>query len=252
MGWTSAAAPQWAALIAIADQGRALAGLGSLDGRTELLPALYQLPSADFHDIATGKSTGKPNYLATPGYDLVTGRGTPIANLVIGGLIGSTDTTSITHFGVSSTSVTVPGSSFSITVTALSLLNQVVTSYQGTVHLSSTDLGTGVVLPANYTFTTSDHGVHTFTGLSLVTPGSQTLVVCDVISRAVAGTATVSVINTSSLPVLSGNSSVKYVKSQAATVINPTIVVTDLYFSTLVSATVTITNVMATKMCCRS
>ena len=85
-GGTSAAAPQWAALAAIVDQGRALSDLGSLDGRTQLLPALYKLASADFHDIASGGSTGSPSYPATAGYDLVTGRGTPIANLVIADL----------------------------------------------------------------------------------------------------------------------------------------------------------------------
>jgi subtilase family serine protease len=41
VGGTSAAAPQWAALVAVADQGRALAGLGSLDGYTQTLPAIY-------------------------------------------------------------------------------------------------------------------------------------------------------------------------------------------------------------------
>jgi hypothetical protein len=87
-GGTSASTPQWAALIAIADQGRALAGLGSLDGPTQALPALYGLPSGDFHDITAGTSTGTPHYSAGPGYDLVTGRGSPVANLVIGGLVG--------------------------------------------------------------------------------------------------------------------------------------------------------------------
>jgi len=86
-GGTSAAAPQWAALAAIADQGRALAGLGSLDGRTEFLPAIYKLAAVDFHDVATGGSTGLPKYSATAGYDLVTGRGTPVANLVIADLV---------------------------------------------------------------------------------------------------------------------------------------------------------------------
>jgi subtilase family serine protease len=94
-GWvaaygTSAGAPQWAALIAIADQGRALAGKGSLDGATQTLPTLYKLPSSDFHDITTG-SNGK--YSAGPGYDLVTGRGTPRANLIVSGLVGSSSTT---------------------------------------------------------------------------------------------------------------------------------------------------------------
>jgi subtilase family serine protease len=88
-GWipvlgTSVGAPQWAALIAIADQGRALAGKGSLDGATQTLPAIYNLPAADFHDITTGNN----GYPAGPGYDLVTGRGTPRANLVIKDLVG--------------------------------------------------------------------------------------------------------------------------------------------------------------------
>ena len=54
---------------------------------------LYALPPSDFHDITSGGSTSTssppgPNYSAGPGYDLVTGRGSPIANLVVGGLIG--------------------------------------------------------------------------------------------------------------------------------------------------------------------
>jgi hypothetical protein len=86
-GGTSAGAPQWAALVAIADQGRALAGRGSLDGPGQTLPALYQLPAGDFHDVTGGTSTGTPNYSAGPGYDFVTGRGTPIADLVVAGLV---------------------------------------------------------------------------------------------------------------------------------------------------------------------
>jgi len=86
-GGTSAGAPQWAALVAIADQGRAIAGLPALDGRTELLPALYALSAADFHDVTSGTSTGTPNYSATAGYDLVTGRGTPLADRVVADLV---------------------------------------------------------------------------------------------------------------------------------------------------------------------
>ncbi|HTU23304.1 MAG TPA: S53 family peptidase [Gemmataceae bacterium] len=88
-GWqsfagTSAAAPIWAALIAIADQGRALDGEGTLVGATQTLPAIYQMPSTNFHDITTGNNG---TYSAGPGYDLVTGLGTPIANLVINSLV---------------------------------------------------------------------------------------------------------------------------------------------------------------------
>jgi hypothetical protein len=86
-GGTSAAAPQWAGLIAVADQGRAQAGLGPLYGASQTLPALYQLTAADFHDIQSGYSTGNPTYWAGPGYDLVTGRGTPVVYLVVNGLV---------------------------------------------------------------------------------------------------------------------------------------------------------------------
>src|SRR5262249_17500701 len=57
-GWmsvagTSAGAPQWAALVALADQKRAEEfGVGSLDGATQVLPALYSPAlSSDLNDI---------------------------------------------------------------------------------------------------------------------------------------------------------------------------------------------------------
>jgi subtilase family serine protease len=56
VGGTSLGAPAWAAIIAIADQGRAVAGLGSLDGPTQTLPTLYQLPANDFHAVAATSS----------------------------------------------------------------------------------------------------------------------------------------------------------------------------------------------------
>ncbi len=89
VGGTSAAAPQWAGLVAITDQGRALAGLGAMDGYTQTLPALYKLPASDFHDITSGSNGG---YSAGPGYDLVTGLGSPIANLVVRDLVGGSST----------------------------------------------------------------------------------------------------------------------------------------------------------------
>jgi hypothetical protein len=82
---TSAGAPQWAALIAIADQGRALNGLGTLDGPSQTLPAIYSLPSTDFHDITQGSNAS--GLQAGPGYDLVTGRGSPIADRVVADLV---------------------------------------------------------------------------------------------------------------------------------------------------------------------
>ena len=86
-GGTSIATPQWAAIGAIVAQGRALRGAAPLDGRKELLPALYALPAADFRDIVSGSSNGSPRLAAGPGYDLVTGRGTPIAAALVRDLV---------------------------------------------------------------------------------------------------------------------------------------------------------------------
>ena len=90
VGGTSAGAPQWAALLAIADQGRAASGQPALDSTSpqEVMTILYSNP-ADFHDITSGTSTGSPHYTAGPGYDYVTGMGSPIANLVIGSFDGT-------------------------------------------------------------------------------------------------------------------------------------------------------------------
>ena len=84
-GGTSLATPMWAGLIAIADQGRNLAGATSLDGATQTLPDIYQLPSSDFHDITSGSNGA---YTAGIDYDLVTGRGTQVAISLVPDLAG--------------------------------------------------------------------------------------------------------------------------------------------------------------------
>src|SRR5262249_24834493 len=147
----SDAAPQWAALVAIADQGRALAGLGALDGPSQTLPMLYALPAADFHDITTGSRFGSPQEPAGPGYDLPTGLGPPVANLLIPDLVGSQTAPGATHLSVSAPSGSTAGSPFTVTVTALDASGNTVPGYTGTVHFTSTD--TSAPLPPDYTFT---------------------------------------------------------------------------------------------------
>ena len=74
IGGTSLASPLWAGMIAIADQGRALDGAAPLTGYTQTLPALYSLPSTDYHQITMGNN----GYTAGAGYNLVTGLGSPM------------------------------------------------------------------------------------------------------------------------------------------------------------------------------
>jgi subtilase family serine protease len=58
VGGTSLGSPAWAGIIAIVDQGRAVAGLGSLDGATQTLPALYAAASSDFNSVASAPTLG--------------------------------------------------------------------------------------------------------------------------------------------------------------------------------------------------
>ncbi len=85
-GGTSLGSPCWAGLIAIANQGRVAAGgttFNSSANPQQILQAIYSLPASDFHDITTGYNGFKRGV----GYDEVTGRGTPIANLLVPNLV---------------------------------------------------------------------------------------------------------------------------------------------------------------------
>jgi len=87
VGGTSASSPQWAGLIAIANQMSTGSG-----GKTMgyINPALYQLPSSDFFDVTIGNNQTDPSipgYKAAPGWDPATGRGTPDAAKLIPDLI---------------------------------------------------------------------------------------------------------------------------------------------------------------------
>ncbi len=97
VGGTSAGAPQWAAIVALANQVRMSQAKGPLG---LVSPLLYDLAkdkrayARDFNDVTTGSNAldlrafGSPvpsafGFAAAPGYDLATGLGTPnVANLL--------------------------------------------------------------------------------------------------------------------------------------------------------------------------
>ncbi|MGH9097029.1 MAG: hypothetical protein ACRDWB_06365, partial [Acidimicrobiales bacterium] len=123
VGGTSAGAPVWAALVALADQGcNRPAGL--------LNPALYAHPSA-FNDITSGNNDFTPSgntsglYPAGPGYDMASGLGTPTAALLAPGVLcpGSTTSLAVTNQPVTS----VQNTTFPVGVAAESSSGSVLT-----------------------------------------------------------------------------------------------------------------------------
>jgi subtilase family serine protease len=89
IGGTSLSCPQWAGLVAIADQinGGGLGPINSALYKVAADPAAY---GADFHDVTTGNNTADPavtGYPATAGWDPVTGLGTPDAAALLPALV---------------------------------------------------------------------------------------------------------------------------------------------------------------------
>src|SRR5438105_1967239 len=78
------------------------------------------------------------------------------------------------HLNVSAASSATAGSAVSVTVTALDPFGNIATGYRGTVHFTSSDAQ--AVLPADYPFTASDNGVHSF-NMTLMKAGVQTVIV---------------------------------------------------------------------------
>jgi subtilase family serine protease len=149
-GGTSLSTPMMAAFIAIADEGRAIVGVGSLDGATQTLPELYKLPAADFHDITSGSTGPSPQFAAATGYDLATGRGSPAGNLLIPGLIAYQPTvTNISPAtGQAGTVVTITGTDLTggtVVDFGTTPATNVVVNTAGTQITATSPAGTGVV-----------------------------------------------------------------------------------------------------------
>jgi hypothetical protein len=160
------------------------------------LPANYTFTGAD-KGVHTFASTLKPGLtLKTAGSKSVTA--TDISHSSITG----SQTVTVTP-GAAKTlkvsgilSVFPAGSTHSVTVKALDAYGNVATGYTGTIHFTSSDAQAS--LPANYTFTGADKGVHAFAstlspGLTLKTAGSRSVTATDVSHSSIKGSETVTV-----------------------------------------------------------
>ena len=87
VGGTSASSPQWSALTAIANSMRAAEGKSTIGAN--FLSVVYANPLV-FNDITAGSNgTCGAVCMAGPGYDLVTGLGSPMAPAVVGALVAA-------------------------------------------------------------------------------------------------------------------------------------------------------------------
>jgi subtilase family serine protease len=157
----------WAGLIAIANQGLVASGgttLNSAANPTQTVQALYSLPAGDFHDITTGYDGNS----ATAGYNEVTGRGTPIANLLIPDLINFAQL-SLSQSSVAVQSTVLYGSTTTVTLTAKEATGKAETSGGLSVLFG---LGAGSSSGTFGSVTDNGNGTYTaaFTGTAVGTP----------------------------------------------------------------------------------
>lgn len=190
LGGTSFSAPAWGAIVALIDQGRVANGLGTLDGATETLPTLYHLWSTSpsvFHDVTTGNN----GHAAGAGYDLVTGLGSPVVNLLTAAMSGgSSSSPSLSKLVIqkSPTSGTAGVTLGTLAVAAANQNGQILSSDHSTVTLT---LSSGTFSTGSSTATaTAVNGIATFSNLTINATGTYTIIATN---------------STSATPVTTGN-----------------------------------------------
>ncbi len=162
IGGTSLGTPCWAALIAIADQGRVAEGGATLDGPSQTLPVLYSLPAGDFHDITTGSNGG---FSAGPGYDEVTGMGSPVADVLVPDL-ALYDIAPRLTVTAGPPAVVTAGDPFGLTVQVENPDGSLDATYLGTVTIALATNPGGDTLGGTLTATAHD-GLAVFSNLTL-------------------------------------------------------------------------------------
>ena len=115
--------------------------------------------------------------------------GVAIVALVLMGSCG----TPVTILTIGTPSTAAPGVPFTVTVNALADGNPD-KIFNMDVHFASSD--SAAILPVDYTFTATDAGSHTFTnGITLMTPGTQTITATATFAPSITGTTSVTVQN---------------------------------------------------------
>jgi hypothetical protein len=180
-GGTSASAPLWASLMALVNQQANGSPVGFLNPSAYAL-ALSGNYGADFHDITTGNNfnTYSPSlYSAVPGYDLVTGLGSPNGQSLIDALA---PVKSSANFALSSSSspLTVAQSAQATAQISLQALN----GFTGTVQLTATVIG-------------STPGVTALLSQSSIALGTQATLTVSATDATASATAMIGILGTS-------------------------------------------------------
>lgn len=157
------------------------------DPQAEFSPSNYTFIPADngSHTFTNGVR------FKTKGTRTITVSDSTISSTSAGVTVG---VSTLHHFEFYNFSTTTPeaGNSFSYRVKAVDAYGNTITNYTGTVHFSTTDSHSSIILPSNYTYLPGDFGDAPFSS-TLITAGSQTIYVEDTSNPLIKGNATLNV-----------------------------------------------------------
>jgi subtilase family serine protease len=197
-GGTSFSAPRWAGFMALINEQAGAQGKPSLGF---INPAIYSIgrsPSYDreFHDITSGNNDCCGQllwYNAVPGYDLVTGWGSPKGQNLINALAGGYT------LSASLSSLTVnQGGSVTTTITVTDE-----GGFNGSVYLAVSGLPSGVT--ASFVKNSQTAGFLTFTASSFAEPGTTTVTITGTSGMLMATTAVLLVVQPSHVVKFAGS-----------------------------------------------
>lgn len=188
---TTAGVPQTFTVTALTANGSVNTGYSGTVHFTSsdpqaVLPANYTFTAADqgvYSFTATLKTAGTQSITVT---DTTTGSITGIESGI------AVTPAAAAKFVLSAPTSVKPGAKFSLTLTVQDAYGNVATGYTGTVQFTSSD--SSATLPAKYTFTAADAGVHTFTNKAVLNKkGTQTITVTDTANSALTVTVSIDV-----------------------------------------------------------
>ena len=138
-----------------------LAEIEAFLAKTGATPTKLGLAAVNDGHLVANLRKGHTVTLKTAGSQTVTATDTASSS-VKGEASVSVSAAAASTVEVNAPSSATAGSAFNVTVTARDQYGNTATGYRGTVHFTTTDRGAGVTLPADYTFTAADSGMHTF------------------------------------------------------------------------------------------
>jgi PKD repeat protein len=165
--------------------------------RQAVLPANYTFVAADagVHTFSVTLKTAATQSITST--DTAT---SSITGSESGVAVGAAAASSLTITGLPAT--VTAGTPNNVTVTAYDAYGNIGIGYRGTVHFTSSD--SQASLPANYTYTASDAGAHTFS-VTLNTSGSQSITATDTATSSITGSVNATVNSSGALVVSAGN-----------------------------------------------